>query len=607
MSSGLLCCLGCLTVTGCRNRIIRRLAYFPPRPEGYAVEKDGDDDVVYLVHGVNRIDIRGLSLSDAPKVQLHHVWLGKGRHRIPAFLFRHTQRDIQNTPLIIFSHGNSTDIGFMTPNLFNLSKNVKANILAYEYSGYGLSAAPLPSEKSTYRDIRLAYRYATEDLSVAPSLIILYGQSVGSGPSCDLAADPKCPVAGLILHSAIASGLRIFRPLKRGPWFDLYRNVEKLKRIRCNVLVIHGTCDREVPFHHGRLLHEAAGSKSIRPWWVPNAEHNDIEVRFRREYARRVLDFVSFCLRMPRPPPSLSLSIGTDALSVSSAPSGPPGPPSEVTQRDPPSPVIESPVTGAHDPPESIHTHLALTVHSVTEGGDGGDMPRSDVPADDGEVSFSVSGVLPPGGPPSEGTRFPADAYGEVELSSAHVALPVYAHSNSYEDGGSGSALVAVGERAAVASTSGRSPTSMRVNLPSVPASVDALSAISVQTSNIATDAYDAASTGATIPPNEPSAIDLGMGMHARITDVGVGGPSHRAQAAAAATATAATAAASASADDDHEHRAHMALPGATVCTGEEGLLLNGRGSVGGGDNDDGVRSCISEGCEHDATEVEGG
>jgi len=37
-----------------------------------------------------------------------------------------------------------------------------------------------------------------------------YGRSIGSGPSLYLASHPKCPVSGVILHSPLASGLRLF-------------------------------------------------------------------------------------------------------------------------------------------------------------------------------------------------------------------------------------------------------------------------------------------------------------------------------------------------------------------------------------------------------------
>lgn len=52
--------------------------------------------------------------------------------------------------------------------------------------------------------------------------IILYGQSVGSGPTLDLAMRLPC-LRAVVLHSPILSGLRVMYPLKHTYWFDIYK------------------------------------------------------------------------------------------------------------------------------------------------------------------------------------------------------------------------------------------------------------------------------------------------------------------------------------------------------------------------------------------------
>ena len=52
--------------------------------------------------------------------------------------------------------------------------------------------------------------------------IILYGQSVGSSRTLDLA--PRLPrLRDVVLHSPILSGLRVMYPVKRTYWFDIYK------------------------------------------------------------------------------------------------------------------------------------------------------------------------------------------------------------------------------------------------------------------------------------------------------------------------------------------------------------------------------------------------
>lgn len=52
--------------------------------------------------------------------------------------------------------------------------------------------------------------------------VILYGQSVGSGPTLDLASR-LARLRAVVLHSPISSGLRVMYPVKRTYWFDIFK------------------------------------------------------------------------------------------------------------------------------------------------------------------------------------------------------------------------------------------------------------------------------------------------------------------------------------------------------------------------------------------------
>jgi len=52
--------------------------------------------------------------------------------------------------------------------------------------------------------------------------IILYGQSVGSGPTVDMGSRLS-RLRGLVLHSPILSGVRVLHPVKRTYWFDIFK------------------------------------------------------------------------------------------------------------------------------------------------------------------------------------------------------------------------------------------------------------------------------------------------------------------------------------------------------------------------------------------------
>jgi len=61
-------------------------------------------------------------------------------------------------------------------------------------------------------------------------------------------------------------------------------------------MVIHGELDEEVPFVHGRELHEKVPEHLRRePWWIKDRGHNDITDGPGKmaEYIRRLRQFLN--------------------------------------------------------------------------------------------------------------------------------------------------------------------------------------------------------------------------------------------------------------------------------------------------------------------------
>jgi abhydrolase domain-containing protein 17 len=79
----------------------------------------------------------------------------------------------------------------------------------------------------------------------------------------------------LVLESTFVSPYRVLGPWWRLP-LDRFRTAEKLPRVRCPVLVIHGTADEVIPPWHGRRLYELA-PEPREAFWVEGAGHNDLE------------------------------------------------------------------------------------------------------------------------------------------------------------------------------------------------------------------------------------------------------------------------------------------------------------------------------------------
>lgn len=128
---------------------------------------------------------------------------------VAALVYR-VPRPTSRTKTIIYSHGNATDIGAMFPMQSILVQSLEANVVCYDYSGYGESGG-VAEENNTYTDIKAVYKYCIEHVSPNPLKIVLYGQSVGSGPVCHLAYNNK-NLGGIVLHSPFTSGMRVLTP-----------------------------------------------------------------------------------------------------------------------------------------------------------------------------------------------------------------------------------------------------------------------------------------------------------------------------------------------------------------------------------------------------------
>ncbi len=149
----------------------------------------------------------------------------------------------------------------------DLSRMLYINVIAYDYSGYGLGTQLKeniqknikPTEDNCYKDIEAVYEYLTQVEMVSPGNIVLYGRSVGSGPSCYLAericTGKEADIAGMILHSPFLSVIRVVLDMGIENTYDVFPNISRIPNITCPTFILHGTRDCIVPFYHGKSIH----------------------------------------------------------------------------------------------------------------------------------------------------------------------------------------------------------------------------------------------------------------------------------------------------------------------------------------------------------------
>ncbi|NRA37936.1 MAG: alpha/beta hydrolase [Planctomycetes bacterium] len=174
--------------------------------------------------------------------------------------------------IILYSYGNAEDLGLSAWRLEQL-RELGVDTCAYDYPGYGHSSGS-PSPKNLCASIEAVYHWLIDNQAYRPEQIIIYGRSVGSGPSGYLAA--QHPHAGLILECGMMSAQRIITPLRFLPW-DEFTNINLIPRIQTPMLFIHGQQDRTIAFGHGQALYAASGNRG-QHCWLDDCGHNDIDL-----------------------------------------------------------------------------------------------------------------------------------------------------------------------------------------------------------------------------------------------------------------------------------------------------------------------------------------
>ena len=176
----------------------------------------------------------------------------------------------ENRPVILYSHGNYQYLAQLDPMISEMiSRNY--GVLAYDYAGYGGSTGRA-GEAQSCLDIVAAWCYLTENQKISPERIIVFGFSVGTGPSCHLAAHHR--VGALVLAAPFASACQVVLPFYL-PLFDRFDNAGLVAELDIPVLVFHGIDDTVIPFRNGRKVYDRAREPK-KLVAVPGADHNDL-------------------------------------------------------------------------------------------------------------------------------------------------------------------------------------------------------------------------------------------------------------------------------------------------------------------------------------------
>uniref|UniRef100_A0AC34F3W7 Peptidase S9 prolyl oligopeptidase catalytic domain-containing protein n=1 Tax=Panagrolaimus sp. ES5 TaxID=591445 RepID=A0AC34F3W7_9BILA len=222
------------------------------------------------------------------------------KHLIAGFIAKPHKR-IDAKLWIIYSHPNGSDLSdLMTlmPSPVQIADYLGANIIAYDYPGYGISTGK-PSEKTFYATIEAIIEYVTVTLEVPLESIVLWGYSIGT--VCSVHAAMNHSVAGVFLFAPVAS---IMRTLKSNTCFDdgkvkektscldSFSSLDMISRVKSPILIAHGEMDTLIPISHGQALLEKATTTNSKSYaiWCKDVGHNNIPNS--SELWKRVKDFL---------------------------------------------------------------------------------------------------------------------------------------------------------------------------------------------------------------------------------------------------------------------------------------------------------------------------
>ena len=269
-----------------------KLIYFPEKyPEGdWAVAETSGHDTNGLREGAIVPRIKDCFFPTSDGLRLH------GWYCTPVCKAGAAFETVPSQMVLLWFHGNAGNITYRY-DMIRMLITIPSDVFIIDYRGYGKSEGS-PTERGLYLDAQAAWDFLTNELSIPPERIIIFGKSVGGVPAIDLAA--RVRAAGLIVQSSFSSAkdmVREIMPLFPALFLHTKMNsVDRIKGVDCPKLFIHSRTDEVVPFKLGVRLFEAAPEPK-EFFEVAGASHNSTYLTGGRPYFEAFRRFVERCSR----------------------------------------------------------------------------------------------------------------------------------------------------------------------------------------------------------------------------------------------------------------------------------------------------------------------
>ena len=191
---------------------------------------------------------------------------------------------IKRNTIIIYSHGNATDIFTGYDLMKYYSKLFDTLVVGYDYCGYGASwifntktnkINRKPSEELCYKSLEMVIDYCKDKYNDCN--IVLIGQSLGTGVTVHYAQthEWKQPIILISPYKSITRVIADSAIIESSFAHNKFESYNKIEDLDCPVKIIHGTMDKVIDISHGKYLYGLL-KKPLKPVWKENCGHNDI-------------------------------------------------------------------------------------------------------------------------------------------------------------------------------------------------------------------------------------------------------------------------------------------------------------------------------------------
>lgn len=186
----------------------------------------------------------------------------------------------ESLPTIVLFHGNGGNHAWRTHNMLPLAQRGFGILLA-SYRGYSGNPGK-PTEEGLYVDARAHLEWLTKNAGISLENIVLYGESLGSGPAIQMASEYGA--GALILQTpfdsvaGVAKRHFFYFPFLSTFVFDRFDNDQKIGALTLPTLILLAENDNVIPASSSGRLVEAA-TEPLKVATVRGAGHNSMHAR----------------------------------------------------------------------------------------------------------------------------------------------------------------------------------------------------------------------------------------------------------------------------------------------------------------------------------------